>query len=145
MLAGATVFVWIIGTMNFSTKLATTLAASGLSPTALFMLVVLLIFILGMVLETSVITLVFMPVLATTLVGVGIDPYVFAVVGAIITAVGLNTPPVGGLLYLTARIADTSPLKVFRESLPFIIGLILLCILMILFPQIVTFYPSLVL
>lgn len=145
MLAGATVFVWIIGTMNFSTKLAATLAASGLSPTALFILVVLLIFVLGMVLETSVITLVFMPVLATTLVGVGIDPYVFAVVGAIITAVGLNTPPVGGLLYLTARIADTSPLKVFRESLPFIIGLILLCFLMILFPQIVTLYPSLVL
>ena len=145
MLAGATVFVWIIGTMNFSAKLANSLAASGLSPTMLFMLVVLLIFVLGMVLETSVITLVFMPVLAKTLTVVGIDPYVFAVVGAIITAVGLNTPPVGGLLYLTARIADTSPLKVFRESLPFVIGLILLCLLMIIFPQIVTFYPSLVL
>ena len=145
MLAGATVFVWIIGTMNFSGKLATTLAGSGLSPNALFLLVALLIFILGMVLETSVITLVFMPVLASTLTMVGIDPYVFAVVGAIITAVGLNTPPVGGLLYLTARIAGASPLKVFKESLPFIIGLLILCVLMIFFPQIVTFYPRLVL
>ena len=142
MLAGATVFVWIIGTMNFSGKLASALAASGLSSTVLFLLI---IFVLGMVLETTVITLVFMPVLAATLVGVGIDPYVFAVAGSIITAIGLNTPPVGSLLYLTARIADTDAMKVAKESMPFIIGLIILCIAMVFFPQIVTFYPSLVL
>lgn len=145
MLAGATVFVWIIGTMNFSGKLASALAASGLSATVLFLLVLLIIFVLGMILETTVITLVFMPVLAATLIGVGIDPYVFAVAGSIITAIGLNTPPVGSLLYLTARIAETDAMKVAKESLPFIAGLIILCIAMVFFPQIVTFYPSLVL
>lgn len=144
MLAGATVFVWIIGTMNFSGKLAASLAAAGLSPQLLFILVLGIIFILGMVLETTVITLVFMPVLAVTLTSVGIDPYVFAVAGSIITAIGLNTPPVGGLLYLTARIAETDPLKVAKESMPFIAGLLLLCVLMVFFPQIATFYPSLV-
>lgn len=145
MLAGATVFVWIIGTMNFSGKLAMALAASGLSATALFLLALVIIFVLGMILETTVITLVFMPVLAATLIGVGIDPYVFAVAGSIVTAIGLNTPPVGSLLYLTARIAETDAMKVAKESLPFIIALLLLCVAMVFFPQIVTFYPNLVL
>ena len=49
------------------------------------------------------------------------------------------------MLYLTARIADTDAMKVATESMPFIIGLIILCIAMVFFPQIVTFYPSLVL
>ena len=145
MLAGATVFVWIIGTMNFSGKLAAFMSNTGLQPTHLFLVCLAFIFILGMVLETMVITLVFMPVLATVIVAAGIDPYVFAVVASIVTAIGLNTPPVGTLLYLTARIGETEPLKVFRESLPFIVGLLLLCVLMVYFPQIVTFYPNLVL
>jgi len=144
MLAGATVFVWIIGTMNFSQSLANAFANSGLSATALFLLLLLFIFLLGMILETMVITLVFMPVLTPVIIAAGIDPYVFAVVASIVTAIGLNTPPVGTLLYLTARIADTSPLKVFKESLPFIVGLMLLCALLVFFPQIVTFYPNLV-
>lgn len=143
MLAGATVFVWIIGTMNFSSDLAESLGNAGLSAHALFLLTILIIFILGMVLETTVITLVFMPVLAKILIVAGIDPYVFAVVGSIVTAIGLNTPPVGALLYLTSRIAEAEPLKVAKESMPFIVGLILLCILMVFFPQIVTFYPNL--
>lgn len=145
MLAGATVFVWIIGTMNISRPIAAAISASGLSATQLFLVVLLLIFILGMVLETTVITLVFMPVLAPVMRAAGIDLYVFAVVASIVTAIGLNTPPVGGLLYLTARIGQTDPLKVFKESLPFIIGLLLLCVLLVFFPQIVTFYPNLVL
>ena len=145
MLAGATVFVWIIGTMNFTKPLAAYLSAANLSPQLLFIICLGIIFILGMVLETTVITLVFMPVLAKILIAAGIDPYVFAVAGSIVTAIGLNTPPVGSLLYLTARIADCPPMKVAKESLPFIIGLLLLCLLMVFFPGIVTLYPSLVL
>ena len=58
---------------------------------------------------------------------------------------GLNTPPVGTLLYLTASIADTSAMKVAKESIPFIIAVIIAVVLLGLFPQIALWYPSLVL
>lgn len=144
MLAAASVFTWIIGSMNFSPKLAVFMASTGLSGTAMFLLAMLIIFLLGMILETSIITLVFFPVLATPIVQAGIDPYVFAVAAAITCAIGLNTPPVGTLLYMTARFAEADALEVAKESLPFIAVLILLVILMAFFPEIVTFYPSLV-
>ncbi len=145
MLAAAQVFIWIIGTLRISGKLAAFMAGTGLSGTAMFLLALLIIFILGMILETNIITLVFLPVLATPLVAAGVDPYVFAVAAAIVTAVGLNTPPVGALLYLTAKIADTDAMKVAKESIPFILVLLLFVVLIVFFPAIVTFYPNLVL
>lgn len=145
MLASAQVFIWIIGTLRISGKLATFMAGTGLSGTAMFLLALLIIFVLGMILETNIITLVFLPVLATPLVAAGVDPYVFAVAAAIVTAIGLNTPPVGALLYLTAKIADADAMKVAKESIPFVLVLLLLVVLIVFFPAIVTFYPNLVL
>lgn len=143
MLAAATVFIWIIGYLNFQNSLASWVASLGISPFQTYLLAMGIIFILGMVLETTVITMIFIPVLAVPCVAAGIDPYVFAVSAAMTCALGLNTPPVGGLLYLTAKIADTPALKVAKESIPFIICVLILVILLGLFPQIALWYPSL--
>ena len=142
MLAAATVFIWIIGYLNFQNSLAVWVASLGLSRFSIFMFAMLIIFILGMVLETTVITMIFIPVLAVPCVAAGVDPYVFAVAAAVTCAMGLNTPPVGGLLYLTAKIADVPAMKVAKESIPFIICVIILVVLLGLFPQIALWYPS---
>ena len=145
MLAAATVFIWIIGSLNFQNSLAAWIGSLGLSRFTVFMIAMLIIFILGMVLETLVITMIFIPVLAIPCIAAGIDPYVFAVAAAIVCAMGLNTPPVGTLLYLTASIADTPAMKVAKESIPFIIAVLIAVVLLGLFPQISLWYPSLVL
>ena len=145
MLAAATVFIWIIGSMNFQASLGAWISSLGLSPMQLFLLAMLIIFLLGMILETMVITMIFIPVLAVPCIAAGIDPYVFAVAAAITCAMGLNTPPVGTLLYLTAKIADAPALKVAKESIPFIIGVLILIVLLGFFPNIVLWYPNLVL
>ncbi|MCF0237792.1 MAG: TRAP transporter large permease subunit, partial [Sphaerochaetaceae bacterium] len=145
MLAAATVFIWIIGSLNFQQSLAAWVGGLGLSKYALFLIAMLIIFILGMILETLVITMIFIPVLAVPCLAAGIDPYVFAVSAAMVCAMGLNTPPVGTLLYLTAKIADTSAMKVAKESIPFIICVIIAVMLLGAFPQIVLWYPNLVL
>ncbi|MBR2282733.1 MAG: TRAP transporter large permease subunit, partial [Spirochaetales bacterium] len=145
MLAAATVFIWIIGSLNFQNSLAAWIGGLGLSRFAVFMIAMLIIFILGMVLETLVITMIFIPVLAIPCIAAGVDPYVFAVAAAMVCAMGLNTPPVGTLLYLTASIADTSAMKVAKESIPFIICVLIAVVLLGLFPQITLWYPSLVL
>ena len=145
MLAAATVFIWIIGSLNFQNSLAAWIGSLGLSRFTVFMLAMLIIFILGMVLETLVITMIFIPVLAIPCIAAGVDPYVFAVSAAIVCAMGLNTPPVGTLLYLTASIADTSAMKVAKESIPFIVAVLIAVVLLGLFPQIALWYPGLVL
>lgn len=142
MLAAATVFIWIVGSLNFGAPLGNWVAGLGLSQYAVFLICMLIIFIMGMILETMVITMIFIPVLAIPAIQVGIDPYVFAVSAAITCAMGLNTPPVGSLLYLTSKIADAPALKVAKESLPFIVLVLVSVCLIGRFPQICLWYPT---
>ena len=49
---------------------------------------------------------------------------------------------VGSLIYITAGIAEESPLKVIKELTPFTLALVALVILLIFFPGLVTAFPN---
>lgn len=142
MLGSVAIFIWIVGSMNFGNILGAWVGSLGLSKIAVFLLAMLIIFILGMILETMVITMIFIPILSVPVIAAGIDPYVYAVAAAITCALGLNTPPVGTLLYLTSKIADAPALKVAKESIPFILCVLLVVVLLGFFPQIALWYPT---
>jgi len=57
---------------------------------------------------------------------------------------GVITPPVGVCVYVVSGMARDVPLeKVFRGSLPFLWALALAAILLVIFPSIATYLPSL--
>jgi len=58
---------------------------------------------------------------------------------------GVITPPVGVNVFVIKGIAPDIPLHlIFRGILPFLVALVLMTILLIIFPPIATFLPSLV-
>jgi len=62
----------------------------------------------------------------------------------VVTMMGVITPPVGVCAYVVSGMARDVPLeKIFRGSLPFLGALVLAAVLITVFPQIVTFLPSL--
>ena len=54
------------------------------------------------------------------------------------------TPPVGSALYATSAIVGCSPDETFKEGLPFFIGILIIVLIMVFFPQIVLWLPNLV-
>ncbi|MBA7549193.1 Sialic acid TRAP transporter permease protein SiaT [subsurface metagenome] len=87
--------------------------------------------------------LIFVPVIIPIAVALGIDPIHISVVIVTNLMIGLLTPPVGGLLYLEAKIANVPVDRLIKEIVPFILVLFAVVVLMILFPPIVTFIPNL--
>ena len=57
--------------------------------------------------------------------------------------IGLITPPVGMALFVTASIADVSAAAVARESVPYVVALLLVLVLITFVPQVVLFLPDL--
>ena len=58
---------------------------------------------------------------------------------------GVITPPVGVNVFVIKGIAPEIPLEViFKGILPFLVALILFTIILMVFPQIATYLPSLV-
>ena len=76
-------------------------------------------------------------------VKVGLDPVHFGVVLVFAMAIGLFTPPVGTTLILSCYMAKTKVISSFMACMPFLFCMLAVLTLMIVFPQIVTFLPTL--
>lgn len=142
LLAIAGVFNWLISSLGVSRWIAQQLLLFGTSPVIVITFCMVMLFLLGMILDNLVLQTVIVPVMAPTIIALGIDPYWFCVVATVVIMIGLNTPPVGGLIYMTASIAKCSSLEVVKESLPYLLILVVFVALLIVFPQIATFLPS---
>lgn len=85
------------------------------------------------------------PILYPVVVTLGFDPIWFGVIIVLVTGMGVITPPVGVNVYVIKGIASDVPLEtIFKGTFPFL-GALLICVaILIAFPQIATFIPSLI-
>lgn len=143
-LAVAGVFTWIISSIGVSNALKSLLMNSTSSSMVALTLMLLVLFLFGMILDVNVIQMVIVPAMVPVVRAFNISPIQFGVVGMLVCQMGLITPPVGTLIYITASIADSNPLKVAKELMPFIIALVVLVALMVVFPGITTWFPELI-
>ena len=74
----------------------------------------------------------------------GFDPIWFGVIVVIMVELGVVTPPIGVNVFAIASMAkDVSMYDIFRGVFPFWIAFVILIGLIVLFPQISLFLPSL--
>jgi TRAP-type C4-dicarboxylate transport system permease large subunit len=97
--------------------------------------------VLGCLLEGSTILLVVVPVLIPTAQALGIDMVHFGVVVVVNIMIGLVTPPYGLLLFIVAKLSDSSIGAVTRDSLPFIAVMILSLAAITAIPGLVLWLP----
>jgi C4-dicarboxylate transporter DctM subunit len=138
LIAGATVFNFVITSENIPAALSVAMRGMELSPFTFLLLANLLLLVLGAFLEGSTIILVILPVLLPTAVGLGVDPVHFGVVAVLNIMIGLVTPPYGLLLFMMTKIANVSLGALVRATLPFL-GVMMIAL------AITTFWPDFVL
>jgi TRAP-type C4-dicarboxylate transport system permease large subunit len=113
----------------------------------ILMLLVICLFLqlIGLFIESLPALLIFTPPLAQLAIGAGIDPVHFGVVLVINLLIGMLTPPVGMLMYVTTGLARCSVGEYVRELIPFYIALMLLVLTVVAFPETVLYLPRVVL
>ena len=84
------------------------------------------------------------PVVVPLGMAFNVDPIQLGLILVLNCMIGLITPPVGLCLYIVSNIAKIPILQVARALIPFYIALTICLILIIFFPQIVTFLPNLI-
>lgn len=148
-----TIFIIIIGGMIFSRFLTYTglvgsivdsMLALELPPYAYLLAFIALYVVLGMVIEAVAIMIMTLPVMFPVLTGVGYDPIWLGIIAVKLAEIALITPPVGLNVYVV-RSASPVPLSlgdVFRGVTPFVVIEFLILLVLILFPDLVTFIPN---
>ena len=111
------------------------------------MLVMTLIWLLlGMLIDSVSIILLTVPIFAPIAVTLGIDPIAFAIFGILIIEAGLLTPPFGLLVFTVKGSVTDRDVRlgdIFRGALPYTLMIVIAGTLVILFPQLATWLPSL--
>jgi TRAP-type transport system large permease protein len=110
----------------------------------LMLLLIVFITLLGMFLESTVITLLLTPILVPIVTRLGIDPVHFGLVMMTTTTLGSMTPPVGVAMYTVCGMLNCPMDEYTKEAIPLIGAVLALVALMIYFPDIVLFVPNLV-
>lgn len=122
---------------------------SGLSPYTVLLLMVLVWFVLGMLIDSISIILLTVPVFAPVAMALGFDPIAFAILGILAIETGLLTPPFGILVFtVKASIPDEPDLKngeIFRGCIPYWIVLLIAIVTIAVFPALATWLPNLAL
>jgi len=94
----------------------------NLTQNKVLMLVIINIFLLmmGMILEIIPNVVLLSPILAPLAIELGVHPIHFALILLVNLNIGMNTPPMGGLLFITSSMAGEKFDTVMREIWPFI-------------------------
>ena len=140
VLASAAIFGWLLTAHGFGVLVVEMLRATGLSSTALLVLIVVMLLFIGLLLEGMAALIIFVPVLMPLVPVFGYDEIHFALIIIITIMIGTVTPPVGLMLYIAASIGRT---PIFEVTIwPFVIGMLAVVLGIIIYPPFVTAIPA---
>jgi tripartite ATP-independent transporter DctM subunit len=139
LLVGAAVTLgWLVTVSGLAGGIADTMLMITDDVYLLLFLLNILLFLVGMFLDAGPAILILGPVLSPVFLGLGVDPVHFALIMCVNLTIGLATPPMGLLLFVTASVAKESVENIVKALIPFLA----VEILVIFF---ITYFPSLVL
>jgi len=120
--------------------------STGFGYVGIVLLMMLIWFILGMIIDSISIMLLTVAIFEPIAVSLGIEPMAFAILGIIAIEAGLLTPPFGLLVYTvkaSARDKNVRLGQIFYYSIPYWVIMLITVMLLLLFPGIATFLPNL--
>lgn len=143
IIGGAMLFGKVMTLLEIPQTLTGLVIGRALPALGFIVVMNLLMIVLGCVLETVSIILLTMPLVTPILAVLNIDPIWYAVILVINMEMALITPPVGVNLYVISGIhPDIRMAEIIRGVLPFMLLMVLMLVLVIAFPGLSLWLPS---
>ena len=138
LIAGSMVLGHAITTLQISDQLVNMISAYDVSKIVFIILIMILLFVLGCILEVISVIYIVLPVLYPIVEQLGINSIWFAIIFIVNMEIALITPPLGMNLYVIGGIAKRPISEIMIGSLPFVIIFLFFLLLLILFPNLST-------
>ncbi len=144
IITGAVIFGHFMAVSTIPFMLADWLGGLAIPPIAVMSVIIFIYFIGGFFMDSMALVVVTIPIFFPIVMELGFDPIWFGVIIVLVAEMGVITPPVGVNVFVIKGIAPDIPLEtIFKGILPFLAALIIVTVILIIFPGIATFLPSL--
>ena len=133
------VLSWLISVLRIAPTLSNNIQDFVQSNVGFLLLVSVILLIVGTFNDLTASIIIFAPLLAPIAVKLGIPPLQFGLTMILSLNIGLNTPPVGAVLFVASSVANTTMEAIVKEIFPFYLCQVA-TLLAIIFLQPVTLY-----
>lgn len=144
IVAAAVMFSRFLAITRIPMEVASGLAGLPLPGWGIMGVMILFYLFAGCFIDALALVLLTIPVFYPVVQTLGYNPVWFGVVIVVVTQMGVITPPVGVNAYVVSGIERDVPLQaVFRGALPFLVALLAAAALLVAFPALALWLPSL--
>lgn len=141
---GAVIFANFVNLAGFTGSISNFLISLDISTMGIIIAICLIYLVMGCIFDSLSMLILTIPIFAAILKPMGVDMVWFGIIAVITVEMGLITPPVGlNVFVVKATVGDVSLATAFRGVWPFVAAMLIGLVLILFFPQIATFLPSL--
>jgi tripartite ATP-independent transporter DctM subunit len=144
IIIGAFVFNYFLAISTIPMELAEWVANLGFPPVVIMVIIILVYLVLGCFIDALSMVLLTIPIFFPVATSLGFDPIWFGILIVLVVEMAMITPPVGMNVYVIAGITRDVPMQtIFKGIMPFLVIEAAFVALLIAFPQIALWLPSL--
>ena len=143
ILGTASIFSWLLTVEGIPQQVTTYIAGLHLGWVGMLLIINLVLLFVGTFIDTISALVIFTPLLLPLASSVGVDPIHFGIIIAVNLTIGMITPPVGVVLFVTTAIAKLTIREMMRDLTPMIAVLIVALAITTYWPSMVMWIPNL--
>jgi tripartite ATP-independent transporter DctM subunit len=145
LITGGTIFGHFMAVTKIPFAMVDWVTGIQVSPTLIVGIIIFIFLLGGMFMDSMALLMILVPIFLPVLEFLQLNLIWFGVLIVLLIECGTITPPVGVNVFVIKGIALDVPLQtIFRGIFPFLLALLVAILLMIVFPGISTFLPSLI-
>lgn len=142
LLIGGGIFAYFLVRSGLPTFTANVIVDLNMSPMVIVVVTLIIMIILGAFLDSFSILVITIPLIYPVVDALGVDGIWFGILVVKAIEIGLISPPVGLNVFVVAgSTPEMTPEGIFRGVIPFILAELVTIVVLILFPELVTWLP----
>jgi tripartite ATP-independent transporter DctM subunit len=143
LIFGAQFFSHFLTTSEIAPAISNALVEAELNKFIVVVLVCVLYFILGCLMDIWSVMIITLPIFFPILTDMGFDPLQLGVIAVLCIMIGCITPPVGVVVFSLAGMHREVPMyTIFRGCWPFVFTMVVFLVIIIFIPALSTWLPS---
>lgn len=139
----SSIMSWVISFVNIPALVGDALNGVSSNPVIILLIINIVLLFVGTFLDTTPAILIFTPIFLPIGMQCGLSPVEFGIVITFNLCIGTITPPVGNILFVGVKVAQTTIERVIKPLIPFYLVIIAVLMLCTYFPTVSSFIPEL--
>jgi tripartite ATP-independent transporter DctM subunit len=129
LIGTSTAMAWILAYENIPQTISAGLLTLSDNPIVILLVINLALLIVGAFMDMTPAVLIFTPIFLPVVVELGMSPLHFGIMLVLNLSIGLCTPPVGSVLFLSCAVAQTTIARIIRPMIPMYLAMFLVLLL----------------